>query len=45
MNYFKSGMVVHICGFTWEAEEGLWSDTGLGKNVRPYLKNKLKTKG
>jgi hypothetical protein len=30
---------------TWEVEVGgLWSVAGLGKSMRPYLKNKLKAK-
>jgi hypothetical protein len=31
---------------TQEAEVGIsWSEAGVGKSMRPYLKNKLKAKG
>jgi hypothetical protein len=40
-------MLTHTCyPDTQEAKVGgLWSKTGLGKNMSPYLQNELKAKG
>jgi hypothetical protein len=39
-------MVVHTCNPSHSEVEigGLWSNTGPGQSIRPYLKNKLKAK-